>query len=821
MSAGPWAVKPMSGSSPQNPSRMRIATALRIFLIVDLMAVGPLFADLWYQHYQRAEEALKAERWEEAVDELNQSIQRRGDSGVRVRTYGMRTTDYFPYLKLGTAYLGLGQAEAALQAFDTEERLGAIVGSESSFQELETLREKAALVLESRRAEDQDRIRQILAESLREARDLQVDGRVGDAMTALGRGLAVAPEDPEATSLMATLQGEARQQEQRERAETRVSKLVTEGRTLLDEGAYAEAASRFREASELVPGDREVLVLLEDSQRRLRTEVETLRQEETKAEFVGQELDEVLRLEAAGQLGEALNRLQTVIAMQEGGKEARSIESRLIEARALAEEELANQRSLTSELTSAEGEFESGRFENALSAANRALALEPGNSRALEIVARSYQQLSRVLLGRAAAGNIPPAIRFADFRQEQEDGSLVQVVRDSSFRLSGVIIDNSPVVVDCFDEVGSRLEAVSEHQQVGDSYVTEFHVDKVLGGGLETFRVVATDAEDLESSSEYAVAFSPPWFRSPRFVGVIAAVAALLILGGLVARSNRGARRRHRRFNPYMAGAPVLDEGLFFGRDQLLNRILQTVHNNSLLLYGERRIGKTSIQHHLKKRLRELDDPSYDFYPVYVDLQGTPETRFFATLADDVFSDLESHLGGLTPSRSLNVEVEYSHRDFVRDLRSVIQHLAENSDKQVKLVLLIDEVDELNDYDPRINQRLRSLFMKSFAENLVAVVSGVEIKKQWEREGSPWYNFFEEIEVLPFRVEDARALIERPISNVLKLEEGVAARIIELTGLRPYLIQKLCIALVNRAYENGAESITIDDVEAIGRPEAE
>ena len=99
------------------------------------------------------------------------------------------------------------------------------------------------------------------------------------------------------------------------------------------------------------------------------------------------------------------------------------------------------------------------------------------------------------------------------------------------------------------------------------------------------------------------------------------------------------------------------------------------------------------------------------------------------------------------------------------------------------------------------------------------MVSGVEIKKQWEREGSPWYNFFEEIEVLPFQVEDARALIERPIANVLKLEEGVTARIIELTGLRPYLIQKLCIALVNRAYENGAAVITVDDVEAIGRPE--
>ena len=382
------------------------------------------------------------------------------------------------------------------------------------------------------------------------------------------------------------------------------------------------------------------------------------------------------------------------------------------------------------------------------------------------------------------------------------------------------MIDNSPDDIDCLDGAGSSLETVAQHQQLGDTYVTEFHVDKVLAAGPETFKVVATDAEGLESRSEYAVNFQPPWYQSPRTFVVLSVALAALTGTVLVARRRRRARRRQRRFNPYMAGAPVLDEGLFFGRDPLIDRILQTVHNNSLLLYGERRIGKTSIQHHIKKRLEEIDDPIYEFFPVYVDLQGTPESRFFATLADDIFSDLETHLAGLTPSRSLNVEVEYSHRDFVRDLRAVIHHLAERSSKQIKLVLLIDEVDELNDYDPRINQRLRSLFMKSFAENLVAVVSGVEIKKQWEREGSPWYNFFEEIEVLPFQVEDARALIERPIANVLKLEEGVTERIIELTGLRPYLIQKLCIAVVNRAYENDASTITLADVDAIGRPEA-
>ncbi len=89
----------------------------------------------------------------------------------------------------------------------------------------------------------------------------------------------------------------------------------------------------------------------------------------------------------------------------------------------------------------------------------------------------------------------------------------------------------------------------------------------------------------------------------------------------------------------------------------------------------------------------------------------------------------------------------YGYREFVKDLHGVVKALKNGSTKRIKLALLIDEVDELNDYDPRVNQKLRSLFMRTFADSLVSVVSGVAIKKQWEREGSPWYNFFQEIEV--------------------------------------------------------------------------
>ena len=329
--------------------------------------------------------------------------------------------------------------------------------------------------------------------------------------------------------------------------------------------------------------------------------------------------------------------------------------------------------------------------------------------------------------------------------------------------------------------------------------------------------MVATDAEDLSASSEYAVVYARPFFRSPWFYAALLFAAVLFGVVLVWQRTRRSELLRQRRFNPYVAGSPVLEDDMFFGRRELVDRILQTIHNNSLLIYGERRIGKTSIQHQVKKRLCELDDPVYEFHPVYVDLQGTPETLFFQTIAEDVFLELASELNGLQMTK--DESGDYSYRDFVGDVRAVLKTLDKRTNKKVRLVLLIDEVDELNDYDPRINQKLRSLFMKSFAENLAAVVSGVEIKKRWEKEGSPWYNFFEEIQVEPLNPQDARDLIERPIQGMFKLDSGTTDRIISLTGGKPYLIQKLCIALVTRLHEQQRRRITIADVEAVAQPD--
>jgi histone H3/H4 len=156
----------------------------------------------------------------------------------------------------------------------------------------------------------------------------------------------------------------------------------------------------------------------------------------------------------------------------------------------------------------------------------------------------------------------------------------------------------------------------------------------------------------------------------------------------------------------------------------------------------------------------------------------------------------------------------YDARDFARDLQQVIAELKTRTDRRVRLALLIDEVDVLNEYSESVNQRLRGIFMKSFSENLVAVMSGVGIRRRWKSEVSPWYNFFDEIELTPFSREEAEALVREPVAGVFRWKPEAVERVLEVSRLRPYLVQKLCVHAVNRMLDAGRSTIRLEDVEA-------
>ena len=73
--------------------------------------------------------------------------------------------------------------------------------------------------------------------------------------------------------------------------------------------------------------------------------------------------------------------------------------------------------------------------------------------------------------------------------------------------------------------------------------------------------------------------------------------------------------------NPYMAGDPVGKQPSFVGREDVLRdvlRVLRHPQQNAITLYGQRRIGKTSILQYLEAHLPEEGA----YLPVYFDLMN-------------------------------------------------------------------------------------------------------------------------------------------------------------------------------------------------------
>lgn len=77
--------------------------------------------------------------------------------------------------------------------------------------------------------------------------------------------------------------------------------------------------------------------------------------------------------------------------------------------------------------------------------------------------------------------------------------------------------------------------------------------------------------------------------------------------------------------NPYRAGPPIKDETMFFGRDHIFSQVhahLVGEHpNQPIVIYGQRRMGKTSVLFQMERRLNAIFGQDR-YVAVFLDLQG-------------------------------------------------------------------------------------------------------------------------------------------------------------------------------------------------------
>lgn len=263
--------------------------------------------------------------------------------------------------------------------------------------------------------------------------------------------------------------------------------------------------------------------------------------------------------------------------------------------------------------------------------------------------------------------------------------------------------------------------------------------------------------------------------------------------------------------NPYTTGNPVYDQNKFIGRADVVGNVLQTLHHpdtNAIALFGQRRIGKTSVLLRIKQEL----SANNEYTPIYFDLQhkaAFPLENVLYQIAQKISFVLKTPL----PDRN---RFDLNGRFF----REIFIPAAVKSIKNQGLVLLFDECGALD--SPQHRQAGRSFF--PYLQNWLKTGAGVQaVFALGRRPGKLSANTLLTFKIIRSRKillmakRDCEAIIRQSEKNQsLRWSREAMNRVWYWTKGHPYFTQLLCSEIWESAHvKQTSQTIrTLEDVDA-------
>lgn len=260
--------------------------------------------------------------------------------------------------------------------------------------------------------------------------------------------------------------------------------------------------------------------------------------------------------------------------------------------------------------------------------------------------------------------------------------------------------------------------------------------------------------------------------------------------------------------SPFVAqGYCHQSNNIYVGRKDILQKLQ---NNPQAMIWGGRRIGKTSVLHAIESTLIKRN---YSVAYVYVDIEdnGDPDLSIAQKIA-----------------ATLKLQGVESITDFERK----ITELRNNGSR---VAFLIDEVDEYIKKSRKVHGNsfplatvLRQLVMDDSSKDTVLVYSGyhqlfyeVKLDKGKQRVGHPFINLAQEIPIRDLTHDDVDELVKTGFEEMLgiSVDPQVPRLISSRASRHPAFVQQFCRCLLEQASKRrspGARvSITPEDVEAV------
>jgi (p)ppGpp synthase/HD superfamily hydrolase len=268
--------------------------------------------------------------------------------------------------------------------------------------------------------------------------------------------------------------------------------------------------------------------------------------------------------------------------------------------------------------------------------------------------------------------------------------------------------------------------------------------------------------------------------------------------------------------NPYTL-SQIRDRAMFFGRENEIAEVIQQIKQdqNLIILYGQKRIGKTSLIYHLAENLLP---EACDVLPVPVDaLSLAPFTtvNFLVALAEEAQRRL---VGALTRPED-RVGLRLRARDLEQDPFNRFAMWIKLVEKRLhgrRLFFMVDEFTRAEEEFKRGN------LDATFFDNLQWLVGNQRIgcllcvhDNVYEPESRSW-NILQRGH--PVRLDSldklsAGRLVRQPLARVYQYTGEAVNHILEQTNCHPFYIHAVCQELASQMSQMPQEQITREDVD--------
>ena len=296
--------------------------------------------------------------------------------------------------------------------------------------------------------------------------------------------------------------------------------------------------------------------------------------------------------------------------------------------------------------------------------------------------------------------------------------------------------------------------------------------------------------------------------------------------------------------NPYAAyaeGGPVSDLDMFYGRHELIDNATQAIassvnHAKSIVIFGQKRAGKSSVLYHLKKNLQEKSIfLILDLGNIGSIIDPNSKTPFLYQVLWKILNELEyaiedkvsegfSDIGLSIPSSMEFYQhptpLVFFSEVFDRYKRKIIKS---NDWNKLQVVLLIDEFSYV--YGQIIDGLIPESFMKNWKALLQknyfsAVLAGQDVMPKFKQQFPNEFGTSQDERVSYLVQADAEKLIDEPIriggrNGESRYREQAVKRILALTAGSPFYIQIFCNRLVEYMNRQKAIYITEANVENV------